>query len=75
MTTNGPVGRIGILCAGGPAPGLNSVIAASTIRACLSGVEVVGIHDGFQWLMAGDTSRVTPLGIRDVSRMHPRRGR
>ncbi len=74
MTTNGPVGRIGILCAGGPAPGLNSVIAASTIRACLSGVEVVGIHDGFQWLMAGDTSRVTPLGIRDVSRMHFRGG-
>ncbi len=65
---------MGILCAGGPAPGLNSVIAASTIRACLSGVEVLGIQDGFQWLMAGDTSRVTPLHIRDVSRMHFRGG-
>lgn len=74
MTTKVPTGKLGILCAGGPAPGLNSVIAASTIRACLSGVEVVGIQDGFQWLMAGDTTKVVPLHIRDVSRMHFRGG-
>lgn len=74
VTTSGAAGRLGILCAGGPAPGLNSVIAAATIRARLSGVEVLGIQDGFQWLMAGDTSRVVPLDIRDVSRIHFRGG-
>ncbi len=62
--------RLAILCGGGPAPGLNSVIGAATIRAELSGVEVLGIQDGFQWLMQGDISHVTPLASEDVSRIH-----
>ena len=66
--------KLAILCAGGPAPGLNSVIAAATIRAQLHGVEVVGIHDGFKWIMEGDTSKVSRLTIRDVSRIHFRGG-
>ena len=37
-------GRIGILVGGGPAPGINSVIAAATIRAVLRGYEVLAIH-------------------------------
>ncbi|MGE3674353.1 MAG: diphosphate--fructose-6-phosphate 1-phosphotransferase [Polyangiaceae bacterium] len=66
--------KLGILAAGGPAPGINSVIAAATIRACVSGIEVLGIRDGFKWLMRGDTSRVTPLDIDAVSRIHYRGG-
>ena len=30
--------RMAILCGGGPAPGINSVIGAATIRAIVSGV-------------------------------------
>ena len=66
--------RLAILCAGGPAPGLNSVIAASTIRACLAGVDVLGIHDGFQWIMEGDIKHVSPLTLESVSRIHFRGG-
>jgi 6-phosphofructokinase len=66
--------QLGIVVAGGPAPGINSVIGAATIRACLSDVGVVGIQDGFQWLMTGDTSRVIPLTIADTSRIHFRGG-
>ena len=66
--------KLAILCAGGPAPGLNSVIAAATIRARLSGVDVVGVHDGFRWLMEGDISKVSPLTIDSVSRIHFRGG-
>lgn len=66
--------KLAILCAGGPAPGLNSVIAAATIRAQLSGVEVLGIHDGFKWIMEGDISRVSRLTLSDVSRIHFRGG-
>jgi len=66
--------RMAILCAGGPAPGLNSVIAAATIRAQLAGVEVVGILDGFKWIMEGDIKHVTPLTIEGVSRIHFRGG-
>lgn len=66
--------RLAILCAGGPAPGLNSVIAAATIRANLLGVEVLGIQDGFKWLMEGDTAHAPVLKISDVSRIHFRGG-
>ncbi|HEY6196048.1 MAG TPA: diphosphate--fructose-6-phosphate 1-phosphotransferase [Candidatus Eisenbacteria bacterium] len=66
--------KLAILVGGGPAPGINSVIAAATIRACLEGVEVIGVEDGFEWLMQGDTSHVRPLGIDAVSRIHFRGG-
>ncbi|MEI8254267.1 MAG: diphosphate--fructose-6-phosphate 1-phosphotransferase [Deltaproteobacteria bacterium] len=66
--------RLAILVGGGPAPGINSVIGAATIRAELSGVDVLGIQDGFQWLMQGDISHVTSLASKDVSRIHFRGG-
>jgi 6-phosphofructokinase 1 len=53
---------------------LNSVIGAATIRACLSNVEVIGLLDGFQWIMQGDTSHIVPLTIADTSRIHFRGG-
>lgn len=62
--------RIGILCGGGPAPGMNSVISAVTIEAINSGWEVVGILDGFEHLIAGRTDQVVRLSIGDVSRIH-----
>ena len=40
---------VGILVGGGPAPGINSVIGAVTIRSILGGCDVVGILDGFKW--------------------------
>ena len=66
--------KLAILVGGGPAPGINSVIAAATIRAELSNIEVVGVQDGFQWLQRGDTSHVQPLTIPNVSRIHFRGG-
>ncbi len=62
--------RLGILCGGGPAPGINSVISAATIEAINYGWEVVGILDGFEHLIEGSTEHVQPLTIRDVSRIH-----
>ena len=66
--------KLAILVAGGPAPGINSVISAATIRAQLEKVEVLGIHDGFEWIMQGDVEHVTPLTIDVVSRLHFRGG-
>jgi 6-phosphofructokinase 1 len=66
--------RLAILVGGGPAPGINSVIAAATIRSRLEGVDVVGVRDGFEWLMQGDVDHVTPLTIEAVSRIHFRGG-
>jgi 6-phosphofructokinase len=66
--------KLAIVVGGGPAPGINSVIGAATIRACLSGIQVVGILDGFSWIMKGDTSHTRLLDIESVSRVHFRGG-
>src|SRR5438477_2740689 len=66
--------KLAILAGGGPAPGINSVIAAATIRARLEGSDVIGIRDGFEWLMKGDIDHITPLTIEGVSRIHFRGG-
>ncbi|MBI2838077.1 MAG: 6-phosphofructokinase [Acidobacteria bacterium] len=66
--------KLAILVGGGPAPGINSVIGAATIRGALSGCEVVGIRDGFKWIMDGNIDHVTPLTIDAVSRIHFRGG-
>jgi 6-phosphofructokinase len=63
----------GILVGGGPAPGINSVISAATIRSILAGVDVLGILDGFKWIMEG-SDRARPLSIEEVSRIHFRGG-
>lgn len=62
--------KLAILAAGGPAPGINSVIAAATIRARVSGMDVVGIQDGFHWIMNGVTDKVIPLTVEDATRIH-----
>jgi len=62
--------KLAILVGGGPAPGINSVISAATIRALIQGVDVLGIRDGFSEIMQGKLDRVRPLTIEEVSRIH-----
>jgi len=66
--------KLAILVGGGPAPGINSVISAATIRAQLEGVEVVGIRDGFESVMQGNVDNISALTIDQVSRIHFRGG-
>jgi ATP-dependent phosphofructokinase / diphosphate-dependent phosphofructokinase len=67
-------GRLGILVGGGPAPGINGVIAAATIEGINNDFEVIGFRDGFKWLAQGDVHQCKPLSIRDVSGIHLRGG-
>lgn len=66
--------KLAILVGGGPAPGINSVIGAATIRAAVEGVDVIGIKDGFKWIMEGDIAHTKDLNIHNVSRIHFRGG-
>ncbi|MBC5810410.1 MAG: 6-phosphofructokinase, partial [Candidatus Eremiobacteraeota bacterium] len=61
---------LGILVGGGPAPGINGVIASATIEALNSGLEVVGLFDGYEHLARGDASKTLPLTLDLVSRIH-----
>ncbi|MFQ5415715.1 MAG: diphosphate--fructose-6-phosphate 1-phosphotransferase [Myxococcota bacterium] len=60
----------GILVGGGPAPGINGVIGAAVTSAAQSGAQVVGILEGFRWLIEGDTNHVVDLTKTDTSRIH-----
>ena len=62
--------RVGILVGGGPAPGINGTISAVTLEARNHNCEVVGILDGFSWLMAGDRRHIRLLEHNEVSRIH-----
>ncbi|HEY6420180.1 MAG TPA: diphosphate--fructose-6-phosphate 1-phosphotransferase [Candidatus Binataceae bacterium] len=61
---------LAILVGGGPAPGINGVIASATIEAINRGLRVLGLMDGYRWLVDGDVSHARELEIADVSRIH-----
>ena len=60
----------GILAGGGPAPGINGVIGSAAIHAAAKGARVIGILDGFHWLMQGDIAHVQELEPEAVSQIH-----
>ncbi|HMZ80110.1 MAG TPA: 6-phosphofructokinase, partial [Acidobacteriota bacterium] len=60
-------GKLAILVGGGPAPGINTVISSAAIAAINHGFDVVGVQDGFKWLVRRDPSHIRPLTIGDVS--------
>ncbi len=62
--------NVGIIAAGGPAPGINGVISSATIEARNRGRKVIGILDGFKWISMGNTSKVVNLDIHNTSRIH-----
>ena len=73
MTDSNQPKTIGILAGGGPAPGINSVIHAVTIRGINLGFAIKGFYEGFKSLIAGDP-QYTDLTIDDVSRIHLKGG-
>src|ERR1700751_5275169 len=70
MPQKGSQPTLAILVGGGPAPGINGVIASATIEAINRGLNVIGLRDGYRWLAAGDASQMVKLTINDVSRIH-----
>jgi len=58
--------KVGILCSGGDAPGMNAVIRSVVRCALSSGCETVGIRRGFRGIIEGD---FLPLSSRDVGGM------
>ena len=61
-----PSDKFAVLVGGGPAPGLNGVINAVTLRALAAGHEVLGLPNGYSQVMLGRTEAVRSLTARDV---------
>lgn len=62
--------KLGILVGGGPAPGINGVIAAVALEAIRLGCAPIGFHDGLEWLAERYTDEQHELTIDEVSRIH-----
>lgn len=62
--------HVAIVVGGGPAPGINGVIASATIEAINRGYRVLGIINGFENILNGDPTGIKELTISDVSRIH-----
>jgi 6-phosphofructokinase len=74
MTAPLTMTKLALLVGGGPAPGINGVISSATIEAINHGMEVIGVQDGFHWLVRNDTSHCRGLTIDDVKRIQLRGG-
>ena len=62
---------IGVLTSGGDAPGMNAAVR-SVVRSAISmGMNVMGIHHGYNGLINGD---IEPMELRDVSEIIHRGG-
>ena len=57
--------RIGIITSGGDSPGMNAAIRAMTRCALDRGIEVVGIHEGWQGVVDGG-AKFEPFNWRSV---------
>ena len=64
---------IAILCAGGPAPGINTVISTIAKVFLRDGYRVVGIHDGYQNLFNSEAETVD-IDFLYADRIFPRGG-
>jgi ATP-dependent phosphofructokinase / diphosphate-dependent phosphofructokinase len=61
---------LAILVGGGPAPGINGVIASAAMEAFKCGLRAIGIYDGYRDLAAGRTPDTVELTFDRVSRIH-----
>lgn len=64
---------IAILCAGGPAPGINTVISTVSKVFMKDGYNIIGIHDGYKNLFNGNAETVH-INFHYADRIFPRGG-
>jgi len=75
MTSPLQGGRLGILVGGGPAPGINGVIASVTIDAITKhNMEVIGFTNGFRHLVEGSATSNFRLTVENVAPYYMRGG-
>ena len=58
--------RIGVLTSGGDSPGMNAAIRSAVRYAIEKGMEVYGIHRGYEGLLEGDIHEMTRNSVADI---------
>lgn len=60
--------RIAVVTSGGDVPGLNAAIRAVTRSALAYGVQVIGVHRGYEGLIAGEFTEMTSRDVGGILR-------
>ena len=58
--------KIGVLTSGGDAPGMNAAIRAVVRSALSKGMEVYGVHRGYNGLINGDVFQMDERSVSDI---------
>ena len=58
--------KIGVLTSGGDAPGMNAAVRAVVRTALSKGMEVYGIHRGYNGLLTGDIFKMDERSVSDI---------
>ena len=58
--------KIGVLTSGGDAPGMNAAIRAVVRSALSKGMEVYGVHRGYNGLINGDVFKMDERSVSDI---------
>jgi len=64
---------VAILCGGGPAPGINSVISSVALVFLKSGYRVLGVHDGYKGLFSNN-NQFTDIDFTFADAIHNQGG-
>lgn len=64
---------VAILCGGGPAPGINSVISSVSMVFLKSGYRVIGIHEGYKGLLS-ETPKTVEIDYAMAEEIHKHGG-
>ncbi|MDR3207250.1 MAG: 6-phosphofructokinase [Oscillospiraceae bacterium] len=62
------INRIGVLTSGGDAPGMNAAIRAVARASAVAGVQCLGIRRGYNGLINGDVTELTPDSVGGLTR-------
>lgn len=62
----GDIKTIGVLTSGGDAPGMNAAIRAVVRTGIYHGLRVMGIRKGYNGLINGDITEMTPRAVSDI---------
>lgn len=62
----GEIKTIGVLTSGGDAPGMNAAIRAVVRTGIYHGFKVMGIRKGYNGLINGDITEMTPRSVSDI---------
>ena len=62
----GSIKNIGVLTSGGDSPGMNAAIRAVVRTGRYHGLEVFGIHRGYQGMIEGDIHKMLPTDVSNI---------